>query len=295
MSDRGQYSPIARVLLDGPDYRGLAPIARHTLLALKIGFGPSGIEVHYPEALTIGLAHRTGWTHPEIESAMSGLCEAGWVQIEENVVWIVGQLEFHPNMTPVLQKHRRGIQNHVAGLPHLAIVRRFIDQYPAYFVDSSDAANGYPVPSDSLSQGARMPSESRIRSTQTQTQHEDPLAAAAGTVTPYTAEFEKAWSAFPKREGSNSKLDAFKMWRARLREGVSADELSAGVERYARYCLAKGIVGTEFVKQAKTFFGKGEHWQVSWEAVSTGNSNGRTPAMAGAARLPRATDQLFED
>lgn len=44
--------------------------------------------------------------------------------------------------------------------------------------------------------------------------------------------------------------------------------LLAGVQRYARYCEATGRVGTEYVKQGRTFFGPGRHFEEPWELPS---------------------------
>jgi hypothetical protein len=77
----------------------------------------------------------------------------------------------------------------------------------------------------------------------------------------YPTEFERVWEKYPKREGGNSKPNAYSAWRARVNEGEPPAELEAGTERYATYCEATGIVGTRFVKQASTFFGPGEHYR----------------------------------
>lgn len=92
------------------------------------------------------------------------------------------------------------------------------------------------------------------------------LPARAARLPEYSADFEAAWKIFPTRSGSSSKKDAYSAWRARLRSGVSAELLHSGVARYRAYCEAKGIVGTEYVKQCSSFFGKGEHYANPWDA-----------------------------
>jgi len=49
-----------------------------------------------------------------------------------------------------------------------------------------------------------------------------------------------------------------------VKDGISPDDLHAGVERYAAYCRATGNVGTPYVKQAATFFGPDEHFREPW-------------------------------
>lgn len=78
------------------------------------------------------------------------------------------------------------------------------------------------------------------------------------------AEFAEFWSAYPKREGSNSKADALKAWNARIRAGVKAEDMLAGVKRYAAFCAVKGMAGTQYVKQAASFLGTGAHWAEAW-------------------------------
>ena len=104
----------------------------------------------------------------------------------------------------------------------------------------------------------------------------------------YSDFFEKTWAQYPKREGNNSKADAYKAWQARLRAGVREDELADGVSRYAVYVRAKGIEGTEYVKQAKTFFGPGNDWSAPWQV------NNNPPKRNGTAEdIAREYQQAF--
>lgn len=82
--------------------------------------------------------------------------------------------------------------------------------------------------------------------------------------TNYSPEFEKAWQAYPKRAGCNPKISAWKAWSARLREGVKPEDILSGVRRYADYVHATGSAGTQFVKQAATFFGPDRHFEDDW-------------------------------
>ena len=93
--------------------------------------------------------------------------------------------------------------------------------------------------------------------------------------------FEEAWQAYPKRAGGNPKGKALKAWNARIREGVTADQLIAGVARYAAYSIAAGKVGTEFVMQAATFFGPDRRFAEDWtSSASTTGKNSKYPTPA---------------
>ncbi|ENB2021007.1 hypothetical protein ABHE59_005060, partial [Escherichia coli] len=80
--------------------------------------------------------------------------------------------------------------------------------------------------------------------------------------------------AYPKRAGGNSKSAAFKAWKARLNEGVNPETMLEGVKRYAGWVSAMGNSGTQFVKQAVTFFGPDRHFEEFWEV----------PAVSAARR-----------
>ncbi|HGB4477418.1 TPA: helix-turn-helix domain-containing protein [Salmonella enterica subsp. enterica serovar Chester] len=84
----------------------------------------------------------------------------------------------------------------------------------------------------------------------------------------YSPEFETAWQAYPKRAGGNSKSAAFKAWKARLKDGVKPEDMLAGVKRYAAYVRTTGSVGTQYVKQAATFFGPDRHFEEPWQTPS---------------------------
>lgn len=84
-------------------------------------------------------------------------------------------------------------------------------------------------------------------------------SAKSGT---YSPEFEEAWSEYPERPG-NSKAAAFKAWKARLTAGATVLEMIEGTRKYAIYCKAEGTE-PQFVKQAATFYGPGEHFTADW-------------------------------
>jgi len=76
--------------------------------------------------------------------------------------------------------------------------------------------------------------------------------------------FDLAWQQYPKRGGANPKGAALHAWQARLGEGVTADEMVMGLGRYASYCTATGKIGSEYVMQAKRFFGPDRPFAEPW-------------------------------
>ncbi|HHE5808370.1 helix-turn-helix domain-containing protein [Klebsiella pneumoniae] len=109
----------------------------------------------------------------------------------------------------------------------------------------------------------------------------------------YSPEFETAWQAYPKRAGGNSKPGAFKAWKARLKDGVKPEDMLAGVRRYAAYARATGSIGTQFVKQAATFFGPDRHFEESWQAPSA-PGGGHNSTIARLSGLGRMSDDFGE-
>ncbi|WP_175803707.1 hypothetical protein [Burkholderia ambifaria] len=73
--------------------------------------------------------------------------------------------------------------------------------------------------------------------------------------------FDEAWRQYPKREGSNSKQAAQRAWNARIREGIDPGVMVAAVVAYAAAMKAAGNIGTQYVKQASTFFGRDRHFE----------------------------------
>ncbi|HAH0925103.1 TPA: helix-turn-helix domain-containing protein [Escherichia coli] len=94
----------------------------------------------------------------------------------------------------------------------------------------------------------------------------------------YSNDFEQAWQAYPKRAGGNSKAAAWKAWKARIKDGVTTVEMLAGVNRYAAYVRATGSAGTQYVKQAATFFGPDRHFEEAWQTPSA-PGGGRRSAL----------------
>lgn len=75
----------------------------------------------------------------------------------------------------------------------------------------------------------------------------------------YTAVFETAWKAYPKRHGGNSKRAAYRQWTARLAEGVLPETMLVGTRRYAAESHDK--LGSPYIKQAATFYGRDRHFE----------------------------------
>ncbi|EJK5927276.1 DNA-binding protein, partial [Escherichia coli] len=110
----------------------------------------------------------------------------------------------------------------------------------------------------------------------------DASAPARSARQEYSPEFEQAWQEYPKRAGGNSKSAAFKAWKARIREGVTPETMLNGVKRYAAWVRVSGNTGTQFVKQASTFFGPDRHFDESWQqSAAPGGGRGKSLPISG--------------
>ncbi|EHD1544236.1 helix-turn-helix domain-containing protein [Escherichia coli] len=115
----------------------------------------------------------------------------------------------------------------------------------------------------------------------------DASAPARSARQEYSPEFELAWQEYPKRAGGNSKSAAFKAWKARIREGIKPETMLDGVKRYAAWVRATGNTGTQFVKQAATFFGPDRHFEDYWQqpAAHGGGRQRQVDVLAGLGAM----------
>jgi len=86
----------------------------------------------------------------------------------------------------------------------------------------------------------------------------------------YDPRFEEIWKKYPTRNGSNPKWPAFKSWRGRMNEAANCkqtenQDMSQGLDRYAKWCEATGKTGTEMVMQAARFLGPSREYANAWE------------------------------
>lgn len=141
-SERGDYRAIRQVLLDGPEFQALSERARFALLVMRIGSGPTGLDVEYELGAVEKVANRTGMGARAAKKAFEELKNSRRIVREGNITWIIGQLDDEPNMRPSDKNHRKSVQRYVAGLPRLTIVRLFVEAHPAWFPEEEVRAVG---------------------------------------------------------------------------------------------------------------------------------------------------------
>ena len=102
--------------------------------------------------------------------------------------------------------------------------------------------------------------------TETEAGSKNTRAVAKATRPPLPPEWTECRATYPKRDGNQPWTRAEHAVRARLAEGELWTTIVEGTARYAAYCRGKGIVGTPYVMQAATFYGKDRAYQQPWEA-----------------------------
>lgn len=70
------------------------------------------------------------------------------------------------------------------------------------------------------------------------------------------------------------KISSLQSLESPFERGVNPETMLEGVKRYAGWVSAMGNSGTQFVKQAVTFYGPDRHFEESWEV----------PAVSAARR-----------
>ena len=253
MSDRGEYRAIRRVLLNGKDFRKLPERARFAFLALKLNVGPSGIDTFEPEALIVTLAAQMGAKADQVRIALDALEHEGWLHREDNVLWIVGQLEHDPHVKPNDPKHRKAIQRHVAGLPRLGIVRDYVVAHADWFDDVEGATKALPEtqegPSLALHRPFDGPSKHKTENKPEDEREPEGLPAARSARDAVLAHHKRLHPRAKHDDAAKRKVDKA------LGLGFDADELCLALDAANAdpWCLETGNTGFGHVfKNAET-------------------------------------------
>ncbi|UAN55376.1 DNA-binding protein [Serratia sp. JSRIV004] len=237
------------------------------------------------------MAHETGLG---LEGALKGLkraIEAGFCSYDEatEMVWVheMAAYQVGKELKPGDNKCA-GVRNGYASLPENPFLSLFYERYKKDFHLNlkREMDRGFEGASEGLASQDQDQDQEQDQNTSSHGEKnakrphdnfppsEQGSAKVEGKKTrhEYTPEFEAAWMDYPRRPGSPDKHSAFKSWNARLRDGVTPEAMQEGVRRYAAFVEATGKSGTEFIKQAKTFFGPSKHFEDEW-AITSGENH----------------------
>ena len=211
---------------------------------------------------------------PWIKLHFSLLSSADWVMLDDasRVLAVASML--------IASRSGGEIDGSPAGLDYL--------QRVAYLNESPDlkplVASGFLIP---LADASTMQADARPE-TETETEKKQRVHVVDPWPTKppkkngqyeYPPPFERAWSEYPSRDGSNPKTGAYKAFRARVKDGDDPEELIRSATHYRQDCDRREQTGTPYVQQASTFWGPSEPWREFIQPVSrNGNSSGHWAA-----------------
>lgn len=96
----------------------------------------------------------------------------------------------------------------------------------------------------------------------------------------YCDEFDWIWERKPPRQGTNSKHDAYKACKARLKAGETWHDMAQGLIRYTKFIVGTGKMNTEHVMMMRTFFGPSCHFKQDWSFTDATNTKHNANASA---------------
>ncbi|WLE58371.1 hypothetical protein GIY62_14675 [Burkholderia plantarii] len=250
----------------------LPSTTRHVLLTLACHMNDAG-EQMFPSVRL--LAFETNLSRQAVMKHMQAAAAAGWVRTSKHgysgLKW--ARNEYDPCIPDdfVPRKFDEGAPNErkSGGQPDAEKAVNHVDQENGAKVNDDDISAGKAV--NVVTEGGQSDAEKAVNHVDTNR----PVEASIEQTTlvqarekrarkkpndDTDADFEHAWAIYPKREGGNPKAAALKAWRARLREGESAERLIAATRAYGDAQRRGGNVGTRFVKLASTFFGPDRHY-----------------------------------
>lgn len=268
---RGPYRSTYTVILTEPAFiTGLTADEKLTWWTLK--HWPEGNLAHIFTVYMEPLIARTSLEGERLATALVGLETKGWARADAEcqLIWLVNGLKWAPEITLSNEKHRTGILKVLVSLPRSPLVEQFCEYYELPF------PNGYPSHRVSDTHPIRIgmamayPSDTQVPNTGPERQDhimshlQKPDTPADG----YTDEFNIFWASYPNRPGQ-SKKKAFRAWKARKREGITAPDLTRAAGHYAQ---ARDGQDPEYTLHASSFIGRDEHWKQYLDGVPEGGA-----------------------
>ncbi|HFJ9588584.1 TPA: ash family protein [Escherichia coli] len=288
----GRSPELLEAIYDAP-----ASFLSSMLAHARIMVGWAGEPKGSPVSLSAGTANPVQFTTHEFRSSGGGsfslLKEAAIMATVPTSPYL--KIEVVNGKAVIFSLHvachfKRMHQNIVDKIEYLNCSREFFSRnfIPGTYHVYGDSLRGYYITLDGL-----MMLQLGL-SLRTMRYYESCIEASADASAParsarqeYSSEFEQAWQEYPKRAGGNSKSAAFKAWKARIREGIKPETMLDGVRRYAAWVRATGNTGTQFVKQAATFFGPDRHFEDFWQqpAAPGGGRQRQVDVLAGLGAM----------
>lgn len=244
---RGEYRAIHAAIVTEPEFLSLSVPAKCLWFVLKLKLGMSGIQ-HLP-AHQHQLRELSGMTLQTIEKAKKEL-RPHWLLWEGDILWLRNGLKWEPKISLDNKNHRKGVLNHLSGLPAQSIVKAFCDYYelPDIYNGKVDA-----MPLECHSNGIPY-QEAGSRKKGKGTKDKDDQALIDEGL------FMQIVEIYPKRKGSNPQKEAKAQFLKRMQEGVVCDDLILAVQGYTKELVETDRINTPYVMQMATFLGPKDRW-----------------------------------
>ena len=108
------------------------------------------------------------------------------------------------------------------------------------------------------------PAEKSQESDRAQSSRKTPTTGKGNRRYEYTQEFEDFWLIYPR---SADKVNAYKFWKMRLKEGVLVEELMTAARNYADYVKTRSVP-EDRILHGKTFLGQARRYEEFTKGVS---------------------------
>lgn len=118
---------------------------------------------------------------------------------------------------------------------------------------------------------------------------------STGKAEAYNQDFELFWAAYPKRHRSSPKAAAWRVWRARIRDGEDPKQMIVAAGRYAGEQRREGKTGSAFVKLPGTFLGPDQHWREYLGEQPPPNHPSPGPQGSAVLEVPTHTQEMYPD
>ncbi len=103
---------------------------------------------------------------------------------------------------------------------------------------------------------------------------------------------EQLRSVYPKRDGAQGWNKVRALVPRAIDAGHTWETILAGATNYGRHCMRTGKAGTEYVQQARTFFGR-EDWFTEWAEMDPRMPSEIAAEKRMAALVSRGTSAGF--
>ncbi len=236
----------------------------------------------------------TGLSSEGACKALSRLEDVGFCEYDaaNEWVWVIAMARFQiASQLKANDKQVVGVRNELSRVPDIELKEHFVSRYRFSLLEFEAPSKPLRSPFEAPSKPLR--SKEKEKEKEKETEKEKPTKPAAHGAararhvldTSDIPEFEKAKEIYPARDGGQNWAAAARAWRARLKEGYSSEQLLAGTSAYAEFVQRSGRTGTQFVKQAATFYGPDCHFMAHCDATMAATGFAAKTSLTGRAVL----------